>query len=272
MDEGLNFERIVHSEHRGASKVIYFVSLILVFALALSAITAILLLLFPVVEIEVAGDSRYSYTEIIEASGIKKGARLYYVNEKRAQRRTLEALPYLESVEIHSYFPNRVKIEIHEFDDIYLVPHENGYCYVNGGFEILEIVEKAATFEDYKDIFVRLEAPIVGEVGSIYEGADRERASELVEYLKEYGFYPYLNIVDVAHKYNVSFVVGKRFKFVLGSMTDVGEKIDVSFKVCFTDDFKREESCIVDSTDKKRIVLRYIDNAIIEKEFDFCEN
>lgn len=272
MDERLNVEKIVNSEHKGASKIIFLIGIVLTFALILSTIVGILLLLFPVVEIEVVGDSRYTYSEIIDASGVKKGARLYYLNEAKAERKTLEELPYLESVSVNSYFPNRVKIEIHQFDDIYIVPHESGYCYVNGDFEILEIIDKVTSFEEYKDIFVKLENKVTGDIGSVYEGEDKERAKELIEYLKEYGFYQYLNIVDVSEKYDVSFVTNKRYKFVIGSMVDIGEKIDVSYKVCFTDDFKREEKCIIDSSNKKKVILRYVDDEIIINEFDFCEN
>ena len=111
-----------------------------------------------------------------------------------------------------------------------------------------------------------------GEIGDKYEGEDIQRVTTLVEYLKSHGFYQYLDIIDVSKKYDISFVIEKRYKFILGSMTDVEEKIDASFKVCFTDDFKREENCIIDSSDKKRVVLRYVADEIIREEFDFCEN
>ncbi len=259
-------------EHRKESKIIFVVGAILVFLLALSAVVSLILLMFPVVEIEVTGDSRYSYAEIIEATGIKKGARLYFVNEGKAESKALEKLSYLESVEVNSYFPNRVKIEIKEFDDIYLLYHERGYCYVNGDFEILEIIDSPSSFEEFGAIFVKLENEISGEVGNTYEGEDAERALELCQYLKSHGFYQYLNIIDVSAKYNVSFVMEKKYKFVLGSMSDVEEKLDASFKVCFSDGFKRDENCVIDSTDKKRIILRYVTDEIIRNEFDFCEN
>lgn len=272
MEDKINKIKEVFLGHRKESKIIFACAAILAFVLVISITVSIILLLFPVVEIEVSGDSRYSYTEIIEASGVKKGARLYYVNENKAENKTLEKLPYLESVEVNSYFPNRVKIEIKEFEDIYLVSHEDGYCYVNGKFEILEVVEETSSFEELSDVFVKLEQNLSGEIGDTYEGEDSKRANELVGYLKEYGFYQHLNIVDVSKKYDISFVIEKKFQFVIGSMSDVGEKIDVSFKVCFTDDFKREENCIIDSSDKKRVILRYVTDEIIREKFDFCEN
>ena len=126
MEEKIKNNESPATEHRKESRIILALSAILVFFLAISAVVALILLIFPVAEIEVSGDSRYSYTEIIEASGVKKGARLYYLNEKKAERKALEGLPYLESVEVNSYFPNRVKIEIKQFENIYLLYHESG--------------------------------------------------------------------------------------------------------------------------------------------------
>ena len=262
----------VGSDHKTSSKLILIagaaVALVLIFAI----LASLVLLIFPVKEIEVTGDSRYSYEEIIAASGVKHGARLYFVNENKAEKRLLEGMPYLENAEVNSYFPNRVKIEINEYRDVYLVQHERGYCYVNAKFEILEIIDKPCAYESFSDIFIKLEAPLSGEVGDVCFKEDAQRALELIEYIKEYGFYTYLNIVDVKGKYNVSFIVEKKIKFVLGSMSDLEEKIDASFKVCFTNEFKRDENCVIDSSDKKRVVLRYVDGDTVKKEFDFCEN
>lgn len=272
MEEKTNKREVKRTGHRRGSKIIFLAGVVGAFLLVVAFVSALALLLFPVTQIEVVGDSRYSYSEIISASGIKRGARLYYLAESRAENKVMQALPYLESVSVNSYFPNRVKIEIKEYENIYLIEHNDGFCYVNHEFEILEIVPTATSFAEFSGIFIRLENKASGEVGSIYSGDDAKRAIELVEYLKEYGFYDYLNIVDVKGKYDISFVAGKSFKFILGSMADIEEKIDASFKVCFSDGFKTEENCIINAEDKKRVILRYVDDEIIMAEFDFCQN
>ncbi|MBO5716266.1 MAG: FtsQ-type POTRA domain-containing protein [Clostridia bacterium] len=259
-------------EHRRGSKIIFITLVIVAFLLALGLVTSLVLLLFPVREIEVEGDSRYAYSEIIDISKIKTGDRLYFVNENKAEKRILSSLPYLESVEVNSYFPNKVRITIKQFDTIYLVRHERGFCYVNDKYEILEIVEAAPNFEDFSGICIKLEKAISGEIGDVYNAEDSRRADDLIKYIKQYGFYQYLNIVDVEHKYNNAFVVGKQYKFIIGAMADVEEKIDASFKVVNSSEFKHNENCIIDTTDKKKVVLRYIDDENIRKEFDFCEN
>ena len=272
MEEKTNKRENSFPEHRKESKIILAASVVLTFVLVISAVIALILLIFSVEEIEVVGDSRYTYSEIIEACGIKNGARLYYVNESRAEKKTLEKLTYLKSVKINSYFPNRVKIEIEEFEDVFLLHHEKGYCYVNAEFEILEIIESPVSYDEFDGIFVKLENKMMGEIGDKYDGEDSQRAIVLVDHLKRHGFYQYLDIIDVSKKYDISFVIEKKYKFVLGSMTDVEEKIDASFKVCFSDGFKRENNSVVDSTDKKRVILRYVSDEIIREEFDFCEN
>lgn len=271
MEEKLNSNERMKTQHKKASKVIFTLGVVLAVILVFSMITSIILLFFPVSVVEVSGDSRYDYSEIIEATGIKKGARLFYLNENKAEKAVLSALPYLERVEITSYYPNRVKIEIKEFDEIYLLPHIDGFCYVNDNYEVLEIVNTAPVYDRFSGIYIRLESPVEGELGSIIDREDTKRASELIEYIKENGFYQYLNIVDVENKYHNSFVVGKKYKFVLGAMTDVAEKIDVSFKVCFDEGFIKENNAIIDATDKKKVVLRYVNDENISSEFDFCQ-
>lgn len=271
MEEKIEKSQEVNKKHKRASKLIFALAVILAVAIIFSIATALVLLFFPVGEIEVVGDSRYNYSEIIEASGIKNGARLYYLNEERAEEKILSAFPYLESVEIKSHFPNRVKIEIKEFEDIYLVPHISGFCYVNGDFEILEIVKTAPDYDRFSGIFIKLEKCVEGDIGSLCDGEDIKRAKDLIELVKENGFYQQLNIVDVENKYDNSFVVGKKYKFIIGAMTDISEKMDAVFKVCSTDGFKAENNAIINATNKKEIALRYVNDEKIRQEFDFCQ-
>ncbi len=271
MDKKINKSKEVKGEHKKASKVIFVLGVILTVAIVFSLITSLILLFFPVGEIEVVGDSRYNYSEIIDASGITKGKRLYYLNESKAENAILNALPYLKSVTVKSYFPNRVKIEIEEYKEIYILPHTNGFCYVNSDFEILEIVDEVTDYERFSGVFIKLEKSAEGEIGAIYQSEDTKRASELIAFIKQYGFYQDLNIVDVEDKYNNSFVVAKKYKFVLGAMTDMSEKMDYAFKVCLSDSFEREKKAIIDATDKKKVILRYVNDEKIRQEFDFCQ-
>ena len=266
----MNKEKAVKNQHKRASKVIFILGIIIAAVLILALVTSIILLFFPVSEIEVVGDSRYNYSDIIESSEIENGDRLYFLDKEEAQEKILNSHPYLKSVTINSYFPNRVKIEIEEFEDIYLVPHTDGYCYVNSNFEILEIISEAPEYERFSGIFIKLEKCAEGNIGDIYESEDTKRASDLIEIIRKYGFYGDLNIVDVRNKYDNAFVVANKYKFVVGAMTDISDKMDIAFKACISDSFKRENNAIIHATDNKKVVLRYVSDENIRQEFDFC--
>ncbi len=271
MEENLNNKKEENVKHKRGSKVIFALAVIVAVALVLTLVTALVLLFFPVSDIEVVGDSRYTYSEIIDASGIKEGNRLYYLDEAKAEDAILKAFPYLKSVEIHSYFPNRVKIDIEEYEDIYLVNHTNGFCYVNSDFEILEIVQDAPSYERFTGVFIKLEKNVESEIGSFHKSEDAKRAIDLIEIIKKYGFYSELNIVDVHNKYDNAFVVGKKYKFVVGAMTDIAEKMDAAFKVVLSNSFEKKKNAVIDATDKKKLALRYVNDENIRIEFDFCQ-
>ncbi len=253
----------------GWQKTLAILCIILAILLVLGIVVSLVLLLFPVTEIEILGDSRYTYNEIIEASGIKEGSRLYFINENRAEKLLLERYPYLENVEINSYFPNRVVIEITQFKEIYLLAHENGFCYVNADFEILEIAQTAPEVAVLNCIYIKLENPVSGQVGDILSGDDIGRADELIGHLKNHGFYSYLSLVDVEDRFNLSFVISKKHKLIIGAMTDIEDKIFACYQVCFSEHFKKDQSSIINATDKRNVFLRHVSEESILEEFDF---
>lgn len=252
-------------------KTLAILCIILATALVLGIAVSLVLLAFPVAEIEVVGDSRYTYAELIEESGIKEGARLYFINENRAEKRLLERFPYLERVEIKSYFPNRVVIEISQFREIYLLLHESGFCYVNSEFEILEIVDTAPSADALNCICIKPEKAVSGQVGDTASGEDLDRAKELIGHLKTYGFYSYLSLVDVEDRFNLSFIISKKHKLIIGAMTDIKDKISACYQVCFSGSFKKDQSSIINATDKRNVFLRHVSEESILDELDFSK-
>lgn len=257
--------------HSNVGKLFAILIALLTLASAVLISCAVLLFLFPIQKIEILGNSRYSYSDIIEISDIEIGDRLYYLDSEGAEDRILQAFPHLESVSVHSYFPNRVKIEIEEYKDIYITYHTNGFCYLNNNFEVLEIIEGEFDFACFSGVFIEFENCISEDVGEAYFGDDALRAKELIEYLKNYGFYRYVNIIDVKEKYNNSFIVDKKHIFIMGSMTDIENKIEASFKVCFSDSLKHDKNYQIDATNKNKLVLAYKTEEYIRSKFNFCK-
>ena len=234
--------------------------------LLVAFITALIILaFFTVEEIEVIGDSVYSYSEIISAAEIHESESLYYLDTNSVEKAIIEELPYINKVSVQSYFPNRVVISVEGYDEIYITEHEEGYCYISKDFKILEITDTKRA----DAIFIKFPLKLSGRVGETELTENSGIAKGMLEYLKSYGFYQGLNSLDVRDRHAISFVFSGKYRIVIGAMTDVGEKMDASYRVCFSDSFQRDACCIINATDKKTIFLRYVDEEVIEKELDF---
>ena len=82
--------------------------------LAALVVFQLFLLIFSVSEFEIEGDTKYTLNEIINAAGIRKGDRLYAIDEDEVEERLLERCPHIESVSVEQHFPDTVCFVIKE--------------------------------------------------------------------------------------------------------------------------------------------------------------
>ena len=61
---------------------------------------------------ELVGDSRYDERDIINASLLKRGDRLYTLDLDAVEEQILLECPYLESVEVTRHFPHTVRFTV----------------------------------------------------------------------------------------------------------------------------------------------------------------
>ena len=101
-------------KHLIADKKVRRIVLIVLCVLVALCIFRLLLLLFPVKEFEIQGDTKYELNEIVNAAGIRTGDSLYGISKGKVEKRLLEKCPYIESVKIKRKFPNTVCFVIEE--------------------------------------------------------------------------------------------------------------------------------------------------------------
>ena len=76
---------------------------------------------FKVNTVEVQGNSIYSAAEIASASGIQKGDNLFTLNKEAAAGSIKASLPYVETVSVIRFLPDRIVIEVKESDATFAV-------------------------------------------------------------------------------------------------------------------------------------------------------
>ena len=134
---------------------------------------------FRVSVIDVEGDTRYSREEIIQASGVDYGARLFLLNSAAAESGIRSNLSHVETVEVNRRFPGRLEIAVQDATPLAAVRTENGYLILDREARVLARGEAQPAANLIKIWGVVPILPVEGEVLSL---GDEER--EKVQYLR----------------------------------------------------------------------------------------
>lgn len=93
--------------------------------------------LFKIEKFEIQGDCPYTVEEMQAAFGVAPGVAMYGFSMGDAQRRMLEQLPYLESVDIRRKLPTTIQFRVQVAREVYTVPWEGGYLVLSDTLKVL---------------------------------------------------------------------------------------------------------------------------------------
>ena len=96
-------------------------SRLLIMAAIVAAVIFGVAIFFKVNTVEVQGNAIYSAEEIRSASGIQKGDNLFTLNKEAAAGSIKASLPYVETVSVIRFLPDRIVIEVKESDATFAV-------------------------------------------------------------------------------------------------------------------------------------------------------
>lgn len=173
---------------------------------------------FRISNIEVSGAEHYSAEEIIEASGIKKGANLVTVNCRSAASRVTSELIYAGRVEIKRKMPNTVVITVNESDTVACVDTDKGLWLIDNYGRLLETVTEGKK-EDYIEVIgISAVSPKAGTEMSV-AAEDKSKVTYLKEILLALlntDIMKDVSYIDVSNTANAQIDYLGRFKVKLG--------------------------------------------------------
>lgn len=94
---------------------------LIIMAAVVAAVVFGVAIFFKVNTVEVQGNTIYSAAEIASASGIQKGDNLFTLNKEAAAGSIKASLPYVETVSVIRFLPDKVVIEVKESDATFAV-------------------------------------------------------------------------------------------------------------------------------------------------------
>ena len=140
-------EKVIEIDVR---KLIYALLLLLMCGLLIFTIVRFIKGLMKISVFEITGDSPYESEEIINASGLKKGDKLYDIDEDKVIHDIKLKCPYVNNVKVESKFPNRLKINVDSFAAAYYVEIFEDYYALDANMRVLEEISDNTKFVNAK--------------------------------------------------------------------------------------------------------------------------
>lgn len=188
--------------------------------------------------------------EVIEASGIKKGENLIFLNGKKAAQSIAENIDYASDITVKKHFPSTVSIDLRQGVGKYYVK-AGGYYYILD--EDCKVIAKTLHIED-----VELSGCILIQSGEMarcilgekltYRDEDMQGVfDELCEMFDKYGHSGFVTAIYLDSKFDIRFTYKGRYTVKLGDLFDLDIKFQFLEKI--TDTLSETDSGIIDISD-----------------------
>lgn len=215
-------KRIKEAKRRRAKKraVVFLCSFLFLCAFVFTILC--FTVLFPITSVSVKGESRYSAEEIISASTIDVGDKLFAISDKKVKNSITVNLPYIRSVSLKRILFDRVELIV--------TPDTPTFCYKNGETylvtddknKVLEICSECP--ENMTEIV--LPETVDAKLGYSFE-VDKTQSEQInLFYEKLTCENIKVNSVDISDGNFVTVKIEDRFTVNFGTKTDLEGKIE----------------------------------------------
>jgi len=251
-------------------KLISKIKKIFLAAFVLTAVTAAFLFVtnsyfFKIKNIDINENERYSYDDILKASGISVGGELYGIDVKKTEGKIKEELAYAKSVNIRQIPPSTLSIEIENEKGFFGMAIAGDFYIVSQDFKVLDRRKKpiegiiTVATDEVKKCYL-------GEKMEFSDGDVYDFLEGIVELFKkdDSGRLSAIKSVDITNKFKVAMNYGDRFLVKFGIFENIAPKILNVFEVI--NELGEDDRGIIDITDGKAASFRYVEN-VFEKNY-----
>ena len=207
--------------------------LIGVFCAAVAVVLiALLSLLFPVKKFELEGDTQYELEELINASGIRFGDRLYWLNGSKAEDALIEGCPYIKTVNIKRKFPNKICFEVEErIPGWYVQIGEELYA-LDYDLKVLLETSREDTLMQRgltRLVIPELKSAIIGDLPEFAPKDEHLRTETLkiIDSIRTHEIKERLTYLDLSNRFDIKMTIDETYTVNLGDMSDFETKFDM---------------------------------------------
>lgn len=211
-------------------KIISAIIILVMCALMLIGVVKLIRGFMRVSAFDVTGDSPYESEDIVNASGIRPGDKLYSIDAEEAERRIMASCPYVTEVEIRCRFPNTVRIRVASLTASWYVAIAGDYYALDSELRVLEETSDNQKFINGgipRITLPHIKSAVVGEP-LVFGDSESEikYAHDFMDMVKQTSFKSRLTLVDIERRFDIYIQVDGSFNVYMGSATDIASKLD----------------------------------------------
>ena len=198
--------------------------------LALICLVKVVLGFMPVKHFTVEGETHYDISEIISASGIRSGDKLYKINERTAEQKLVKGCPYIKSVEIKQKFPNTVCFVVKEQEPGWYIQVGNDFYGLDYDMKVLLETYVEQDFIDRKLtklVLPEIEEVIVGELPR-FASDDEKLIKDTLEIIDAFRTHELKDIItglDLSNRFEIMLEIDNSYNVYFGDMTSFDIKM-----------------------------------------------
>ena len=200
------------------------VYLILLLFVCVVCLILSLTVFFNTSQIKVSGNSRYTVSDVVKASGVEKGDNLLRMSKSEIKAKILKTLPYVSDVQVIRELPSTVTIKVREAKPscCYLIG-ENSWALLS---EELRVMEKTSVEPETTPVLsgITLSVPEAGETAKADSEISEKILRDLLTILKENDIIN-INSIVFTSPISVSMKLEGRVTAKLGGNSDLDYKV-----------------------------------------------
>ena len=195
----------------------------IVFMITAMSVAAVLsiTILFPVKTVKAKGSKLYTEKQIIKSSGITEENNLFTLSAEAVTKNLVRNLPYIDSVELKRELPDTITIIVKDATEYASFFADDVYYVISRGGRVIN-----AYTEQPENTFLIEGCTAKCKVGQMAQFDDEKNQKiifNLAQELEKENIF--INKINISDKYNITLTVEGRFNVILGSETNVENKI-----------------------------------------------
>ncbi|QQY80540.1 cell division protein FtsQ [Keratinibaculum paraultunense] len=217
-----------NKKHRGKKRRKIFLKFIL-FILTLGLIYLFVFdtNFFNIEKIQIVGNGKMSYSEILNASTYTKGENIFKISKKLGEE-NLKKLPYIKEAKVKRKLPKTLLIQVEEREEVAIVPYIGAFVYIDEEGNVLSIKEKKAQSKLPQIFGIELIDVIPGE--NLFSD-DRQAHKEFLKLSKQMDLLKLMKYINFSDNDNINIELISGIKVAFGPLDNVKYKLSFLYEI-----------------------------------------